>query len=164
NRMELAAAIAALRRVAAPEPVTVRSDSEYVVKGMTSWLAGWKKRGWRTRAGDEVLNRDLWETLDSLAAGRARFEHVRGHAGDELEVTRERFGVAGHVCDRGRGRLRDGRQRTRVGAASGGVEDETVEAAARGRELALEDLLGGALDEANPLLEPGVLRRPPRGA
>src|SRR5206468_755436 len=83
NRMELAAAIAALRRVPPPEPVTVRSDSEYVVKGMTSWLAGWKKRGWRTRAGDDVLNRDLWETLDSLAAGRACFEHVRGHAGDE---------------------------------------------------------------------------------
>jgi ribonuclease HI len=106
NRMELAAAIAALRRVPAPKPVTVHSDSEYVVKGMTTWLAGWKKRGWRTRGGDEVLNRDLWETLDLLAAGRAGFEHVRGHAGDELnercDALARAFAAGTHDGSRGR--------------------------------------------------------------
>src|SRR5438874_1586543 len=81
NRMELAAVIEALRRVPAEAPVHVVTDSEYVMKGMTSWLAGWQRRGWRTAAGAPVLNRDLWETLAALVGSRVTWEWVRGHSG-----------------------------------------------------------------------------------
>jgi ribonuclease HI len=82
NRMELTAVIEALRRVPADAPVTVVTDSQYVFKGMTSWLAGWRKRGWRTATGEPVLNRDLWETLAALAGRRVTWQWVRGHNGD----------------------------------------------------------------------------------
>jgi ribonuclease HI len=81
NRMELTAVIEALRRVPADAPVTVVTDSQYVLKGMTNWLAGWRKRGWRTATGEPVLNRDLWETLAALAGTRVSWQWVRGHNG-----------------------------------------------------------------------------------
>lgn len=86
NRMELLAAIMALELTGGA--VLVRSDSQYVVKGISIWIKGWKARGWRTgphggRAGQPVKNIDLWQRLDGLRARRiARFEWVRGHAGD----------------------------------------------------------------------------------
>jgi len=81
NRMELTAAIEALRRLPSDAPVTVVTDSQYLLKGMTSWLAGWQRRGWRTATGEPVLNRDLWETLAALAGSRVTWEWVRGHNG-----------------------------------------------------------------------------------
>lgn len=66
-------------------PIRLRTDSEYVLKGIRDWSAGWERRGWRTAAGDPVKNRDLWERLLELkgrAGGRLGLEHVRGHAGD----------------------------------------------------------------------------------
>ena len=81
NRMELTAVIEALRRVPADAPVTVVTDSQYVMRGMTSWVAGWRKRGWRTATGGPVLNRDLWETLAELVGKRVSWEWVRGHSG-----------------------------------------------------------------------------------
>lgn len=90
NVMELSAALAGLRHVfeAFPDPavpVTVRSDSQYLTKGMNEWLANWKRRGWRTSQNGPVLNRELWDALDALREGRAvRWEWVRGHNGDPL--------------------------------------------------------------------------------
>ncbi|HEY7061980.1 MAG TPA: ribonuclease HI [Chloroflexota bacterium] len=81
NRMELTAAIEALRRVPPDAPVRVVTDSQYVMKGITSWVAGWRKRGWRTATGGPVLNQDLWEALAALADARVSWEWVRGHAG-----------------------------------------------------------------------------------
>jgi ribonuclease HI len=81
NRMELQAAIEGLRAVPAPSPVTVFSDSEYLIKGMTEWIEGWKRRNWKNSAKKSVENRDLWETLDALAGGRVTWNWVRGHAG-----------------------------------------------------------------------------------
>jgi ribonuclease HI len=85
NRMEMAAAIAALKIVAASQqrqPLTLYTDSEYVLKGITQWIFGWKKRNWKTAKGDPVLNQDLWQTLDQLNAASVNWHHVRGHSGD----------------------------------------------------------------------------------
>ena len=85
NRMELTAAIAGLREVQGdPGPIKLYTDSTYVISGVTKWVAGWKRRGWTTSQGGPVLNRDLWETLDALAAARGRdlsWRYVRGHSG-----------------------------------------------------------------------------------
>lgn len=81
NRMELMAVIAALEALKRPMTATVYTDSQYVQKGVTEWLAGWKRRGWRTKTG-EVKNRDLWERLDAaLHPHDVTFQWVRGHAG-----------------------------------------------------------------------------------
>ncbi|MBV9385514.1 MAG: ribonuclease HI [Chroococcidiopsidaceae cyanobacterium CP_BM_ER_R8_30] len=85
NRMEMQAAIAALTLLASAEqsePVTLYTDSEYLLKGVTQWVKGWKKKGWKTAQGKDVLNRDLWETLDELNTQRVKWQHVRGHTGD----------------------------------------------------------------------------------
>lgn len=80
NRMELTAALAALR--ATGGKATVYTDSVYVIRGLTEWIHGWKRRGWRTAAGESVSNRDLWEELDALARGRClAWRYVRGHHG-----------------------------------------------------------------------------------
>lgn len=85
NRMELTAAIEALKMVKSDNPVFVRSDSQHVIKGITEWLEGWKAKGWRRADKKPVLNRDLWEELDGLVAGRViTWEWVRGHNGDPL--------------------------------------------------------------------------------
>ena len=85
NRMEMQAAIAALRILAAAkqtEPTTLYTDSEYLIKGVTQWIKGWKKKGWKTAQGKAVLNQDLWEALDELNSKQVMWEHVRGHAGN----------------------------------------------------------------------------------
>ena len=81
NRMELTAVIEALRRVPAESRVQIVTDSEYVLKGITQWVPGWRRRGWRTSTGQPVVNRDLWETLAGLVGDRVSWEWVRGHAG-----------------------------------------------------------------------------------
>lgn len=82
NRMELMAAIAALEALKEPCNVVLTTDSQYVRQGITEWMAGWIRRGWKTSAGDAVKNRDLWERLHA-AAGRHLIDWrwVKGHAG-----------------------------------------------------------------------------------
>ena len=83
NRMELTAAIEALRALRRPCDVDLYTDSVYVRDGITRWLAGWKSRGWKTAARKPVKNQDLWEALDALTAQHSiRWHWVRGHAGD----------------------------------------------------------------------------------
>ena len=84
NQMELTAAIVGLQAAVAEgaAEITVITDSEYLVKGMKSWLAGWIKKGWKTSTGQPVKNRELWEQLAQLTRGRTvNWEWVRGHAG-----------------------------------------------------------------------------------
>lgn len=82
NRMELMAVIEALRSLSRPVTARVHTDSQYVQKGMTEWLAGWKRRGWKTAAKEPVKNADLWRILDDLAAKhRLDWIWVKGHAG-----------------------------------------------------------------------------------
>jgi ribonuclease HI len=82
NRMELTAAIEALRRLTRPCRVVVTTDSQYLVKGMTEWIAGWQRRGWVNSKKEPVLNRELWEALASLADRHTiEWRWVRGHNG-----------------------------------------------------------------------------------
>ncbi|MFM7121100.1 MAG: ribonuclease HI [Gammaproteobacteria bacterium] len=82
NRMELMAAIEGLAALRRPSQVSLTTDSQYVRQGVTSWIAGWKRNGWRTANKAPVKNRDLWERLDALAAGhQVQWHWVRGHSG-----------------------------------------------------------------------------------
>jgi len=82
NRMELTAVIRALEALKRPVQARIYTDSEYVRRGVTEWLAGWKARGWRTADRKPVKNQDLWQRLDELRAGhRIEWHWVPGHAG-----------------------------------------------------------------------------------
>lgn len=82
NRMELTAAIRALESLKRPCEVQAYTDSEYVRRGISEWLAEWKRRGWRTSDRKPVKNVDLWQRLDELASGHQVSWHwVKGHAG-----------------------------------------------------------------------------------
>lgn len=86
NRMEMQGAIAALSFLATTEqrePITLYTDSEYLIKGITQWVKGWKRKGWKTAQGKPVLNQDLWQTLDELNTQQIKWQYVRGHAGNE---------------------------------------------------------------------------------
>ena len=85
NRMELTAAIRGLQALTRPCNVRLHTDSQYVMKGVTEWIEGWKRRGWRTADKKAVKNQDLWEAL-ATEVGRHRIEWhwVRGHSGVEL--------------------------------------------------------------------------------
>ncbi len=85
NRMELTAVIEALTALKRPCRVSLYLDSEYVRKGITEWLPGWKAKGWRTAARQPVKNVDLWQRLDALvreSGHQIDWHWVRGHAGD----------------------------------------------------------------------------------
>jgi len=82
NRMEMRAVLEGLRALREPCQVQVWSDSRYVVDGMTSWLAGWKRRGWRTADKQPVKNEELWRALDEASSRHSVTWHwVRGHDG-----------------------------------------------------------------------------------
>ena len=82
NRMELMAAIAGLEALKRTCQVDIYTDSQYVRKGITEWIHGWKKNGWKTSAKKDVKNRDLWQRLDdSIARHRVNWHWVKGHAG-----------------------------------------------------------------------------------
>lgn len=82
NRMELRAVIEALGILDRPCDVTVYTDSQYVQKGISEWIHGWKARGWKTTAREPVKNVDLWQTLDAAQARhRIEWRWVKGHAG-----------------------------------------------------------------------------------
>lgn len=89
NRMELLAAINALSVIAntpsfCGRKIVLNTDSKYVKNGITSWISGWKKNGWKTSKKTDVLNRDLWETLDNLNESvKPEWSWVKGHAGIE---------------------------------------------------------------------------------
>jgi ribonuclease HI len=85
NRMELMAVIQALEALKRPCAVTLYLDSQYVLKGATEWLPGWKAKGWRTASKEPVKNVELWQRLDSLlqrGGHRIDWRWVRGHTGN----------------------------------------------------------------------------------
>ncbi|AUN31598.1 ribonuclease HI [Niveispirillum cyanobacteriorum] len=82
NRMELMAAISALEALKRSVPIRLHTDSQYVKNGITTWIHGWKKNGWKTASKDPVKNEDLWRRLDDLVARhKVEFHWVKGHAG-----------------------------------------------------------------------------------
>lgn len=83
NKMELTAVIEGLRALTRPCDVTLHVDSSYVMNGMTSWIVGWKRNGWRTSDKKPVKNVELWQALDAeVARHEVRWVWVKGHAGD----------------------------------------------------------------------------------
>ena len=105
NRMELSAAIEALKALKKPSIVEIHTDSEYLRNGITKWIHGWKKNGWKTADRKPVKNADLWQVLDNLIQVHAMSWHwVRGHSGHDLneradELARE--GMAPFMKQRG---------------------------------------------------------------
>jgi ribonuclease HI len=82
NRMELQAAIEALKSLPTGSAVTLTTDSTYVKDGITSWIKNWKARGWKTAAKKPVKNVDLWQNLDAeCARHQVNWQWVKGHAG-----------------------------------------------------------------------------------
>ena len=82
NRMEMIAVIEALRSLSRSCDAVVFTDSSYVQKGISEWIHGWKRNGWKTSDKKPVKNADLWQTLDQLAAGhKIEWQWVKGHAG-----------------------------------------------------------------------------------
>lgn len=98
NRMELMAVIEGLRSLKRPCDVAVTTDSSYVKDGITSWINGWKKRGWKTAAKKPVKNEDLWRQLDQEVANhQVEWHWIKGHSGHrENEIADElaNLGVA----------------------------------------------------------------------
>jgi ribonuclease HI len=84
NRMELMAAIQGIESISRKTPIILYTDSKYVLDGITKWIHGWKKNGWRTAAKKPVKNDDLWRRLDEALAGHdVDWQWVKGHAGNE---------------------------------------------------------------------------------
>lgn len=97
NRMELTAALCGLLKIKRDEaaPITIVSDSQYLVKGMTEWRSKWEAKGWRTAGGKEVVNKDLWLKLIEASQGKeVCWRWVRGHSGDTLNEEADRLARA----------------------------------------------------------------------
>jgi ribonuclease HI len=95
NRMELTAAIEALSALKRPSRVTVHTDSLYLRDGITRWMTGWVRKGFRTAAREPVKNIDLWQALlAAMAPHQVQWEWVRGHAGDAMNERADRLATA----------------------------------------------------------------------
>ncbi|BAY97441.1 ribonuclease H [Tolypothrix tenuis PCC 7101] len=102
NKMEMQAAIAGLQFLQTSgqtQPITLYTDSEYLIKSVTQWIKGWKQRGWKKADGKPVQNQDLLETLDELNSYIVKWEYVRGHSGN---VGNERCDVIARTFASGR--------------------------------------------------------------
>jgi ribonuclease HI len=96
NRMELLAAIMALEALKRPVSVDLHTDSQYLRGGITGWIHGWKKNGWKTADKKPVKNVDLWQRLDEAAKRHElRWHWVKGHAGDEMNERVDALARAG---------------------------------------------------------------------
>ncbi len=97
NRMELQAALELLQRLKElprhPD-LTLRTDSKYLIDGLSSWMKGWKRKGWKTAAGKAVLNQDLWKALDQARLDDVPLAYVKGHSGDPDNDRVDRIAVA----------------------------------------------------------------------
>ena len=96
NRMELMAAIAALEALERPADIAIVTDSNYLKGGITQWMHGWKRNGWKTAAKKPVKNEDLWRRLDEAARRhRVDWQWVKGHAGHEENERADALARAG---------------------------------------------------------------------
>ena len=108
NRMELMAAISALEALKKPCTVDLYTDSQYVRQGITGWIHGWKKNGWRTADKKPVKNVDLWQRLDAaLHQHQVRWHWVKGHAGHDENERADQLARDGVAMARLRQRLDD---------------------------------------------------------
>ncbi len=168
NRMELTAALAlyeALRELPRHPDLVIRTDSRYLIDGLQKWLPGWKRKGWRTASGGQVLNRDLWERLDRARLADVRLVHVRGHSGD---ADNDRCDAIAVAFSRGqRPSLADeGPDRRSAADSEPQVQAETAPAAAgptsrrrRSTAAASDTAAAGAATEPAPAALQGLLTR-----
>lgn len=102
NRMELMAAIEALNALKKPSLVTLHTDSTYVKDGLTKWIHGWKRNGWKTAAKKQVKNKDLWQMLEQACERHEiKWVWVKGHAGDAGNETADELARLGAEEARG---------------------------------------------------------------
>jgi ribonuclease HI len=95
NRMELMGAISALEALKRPSTVELHTDSKYVHDGISKWIHGWKRNGWKTAEKKPVKNVDLWQRLDqAIQRHEVHWRWVKGHAGHELNERADRLAVA----------------------------------------------------------------------
>ncbi len=96
NAMEMTAALEGLRALPSGSLVCVVTDSRYLHDGMTSWMIGWKRKGWKTASGDAVKNKDIWVQLDAAASEheQVRWHWVKGHIGHPLNERADLLAVA----------------------------------------------------------------------
>jgi ribonuclease HI len=95
NRMELMGAIEALEALKKPSTVELHTDSKYVHDGISKWIHGWKRNGWKTADKKPVKNMDLWQRLDSaIQRHQVHWRWVKGHAGHEMNERADRLAVA----------------------------------------------------------------------
>ncbi len=96
NRMELMGAIAALESLTRPCTVALHTDSQYLRQGITAWIHGWKKNGWKTADRKPVKNEELWKRLDvALKQHKIEWKWVKGHAGDAMNERADALARAG---------------------------------------------------------------------
>jgi len=99
NRMELMAVIEGLRALKEPCEVVITTDSQYVKNGITQWIHGWRKRGWRTANGSPVKNRDLWEQLEEEVNRQSvSWQWVKGHSGHRENELADELANQGIEC------------------------------------------------------------------
>jgi len=173
NRMELKAALVlleCLKDLPCHPNLTIRTDSRYVIDGFSKWMAGWKRKGWRTASGSPVLNRELWEALDRARLPGVPFTYVKGHSGDPDNDRCDAIAVA--FAKGGRPAL--AQASPQAGPAQGGSPSAAAAAGlgtkARTRQtlLAVESSAGqpspvGAGAETEPAMQPaGKARVNPR--
>jgi ribonuclease HI len=95
NRMEMTAAIEGLNALKRPCAVDLFTDSQYVMQGITSWMANWKRRGWKTADNKPVKNEELWRSLDAAAARhQVKWHWVKGHADNPINNRADELAVA----------------------------------------------------------------------
>ena len=105
NRMELMAAISALEALTRPSSITIVTDSTYVKNGITGWLHGWKKNGWRTASKKPVKNAELWQRLETAQARHdVTWQWVKGHAGHPENERADELAREGMAPYKGDGR------------------------------------------------------------
>lgn len=96
NRMELMGAISALEALTRPCTVALHTDSQYLRQGITAWIHGWKRNGWRTADKKPVKNEELWKRLDAaLGKHKIEWKWVKGHAGDAMNERADALARAG---------------------------------------------------------------------
>lgn len=99
NQMELTAAISALEALKLPSDVTLYTDSEYLKKGVTEWIKGWKRNGWQTASRSPVKNKALWERLDAtIQRHKITWKWVKGHAGHEHNERVDQLATAARIA------------------------------------------------------------------
>lgn len=156
NQMELTAAIEGLKSMASLEgKILLYTDSTYVIRGITQWIHGWRKKGWRTAEGKDVVNRELWEELSQWVSRRGKahpisWRYVRGHAGilgneraDEIAVAfskRQKFSLYRGSLLRYPFALHD-----LLESADGELPEMRPKSAEKTRALAYLSLVGGKL-------------------